>query len=95
MSNRYLEKLAARIRIKGKHLHKAKELVQDELIERGIEVVKEHHKKYPHSHEKTAIALSLYEHPTTQQRRWIVNGKDVPVGWIEVKKTYKKFPKKA
>lgn len=40
--------------------------------------------------EKAAIALTLYECPVTQKRKWTVNGEDVPAGWVEVAKTYKK-----
>lgn len=93
--NRYLEKIARKLHVHKAERSKVRELIEGELSGRAVDAATAKKKHKPKHLEKVAIALSLYEHPTTQQRRWIVNGKDVPVGWIEVTKTYKKFPKKA
>lgn len=93
--NKYLEKIAARVRVKGKHLHKAKEIVQEELVERAVDAAKEHYHKHRHGHEKKAIALTLYEDPKTGKTKWIPGTNPAPEGWIIKKKSYKKFNKKA
>lgn len=94
--NKYLEKIARIRRLPHGEKGKLREIVEGELSGRAVDAVtpKKKHKKHKHL-EKTAIALTLYECPVTQQRKWTVNGRDVPAGWVEVKKTYKKFPKKA
>lgn len=95
VSNKYLEKIARMRRLPHGEKSKMRELIEGELSGRAVDAAtpKKRHKKHKHI-EKAAIALTLYEHPVTQQRRWFVDGKEVPAGWVELKKTYKKFPKK-
>jgi hypothetical protein len=88
--NRYLEKIARIRRLPHGERSKVRELVEGELSGRAVDAAKHKRKKHKHL-EKAAIALTLYECPVTQKRKWTVNGKEVPAGWVEVVKTYKKF----
>lgn len=93
MTNRYLEKIARRLHVKDEHLNKAKELVQGELIGRGVDAAKKqyHKHKKKHGHEKVAIALTLWECPKTGKRKWVAGDKAGPEGYVIVKKSYRNF----
>jgi hypothetical protein len=91
--NKYLEKIARLRHLKKVHKSEVREMIEGELSGRAVDAATLK-KKHKH-HEKKAVALALYQCPVTQMRRWYVNGEEVPAGWVEVKKTYKKFPKKA
>lgn len=91
--NKYLEKVAGRM--KSKHYHKAKEIIQGELIEHAMDKAKEYHHKRKKGHEKLAIALVLYKNPKTGKTKWVVGDNPPPEGWVVEKKSYKKFDKKA